>query len=64
MKRKISLLLTTLIVIMTVGCRINTKTSSTPENSNYKIGIITGTVSQGEEEYQAAQNMIAEYGAR
>lgn len=63
MKRKISLLLTTLIVIMTVGCRSNTKTTSTPENSNYKIGIITGTVSQGEEEYQAAQNMIAEYGA-
>lgn len=63
MKRKISLLLTTLMVIMTVGCRSNTKTTSTPENSNYKIGIITGTVSQGEEEYQAAQNMIAEYGA-
>lgn len=29
---------------------------------NYKIGIITGTVSQGEEEYQAAQNMAAKYG--
>lgn len=32
------------------------------EDSNYKIGIITGTVSQGEEEYQAAQNMLAKYG--
>lgn len=63
MKRKIGLLLTTLIVIMTVGCRSNTVITNTPENSNYKIGIITGTVSQGEEEYQAAQNMIAEYGA-
>ena len=29
---------------------------------NYKIGIITGTVSQGEEEYQAAQNMLTKYG--
>ena len=30
--------------------------------ADYKIGIITGTVSQGEEEYQAAQNMKAKYG--
>ncbi len=29
---------------------------------DYKIGIITGTVSQGEEEYQEAQNMLKEYG--
>ena len=29
---------------------------------DYKIGIITGTVSQGEEEYQAAQNLKAKYG--
>ncbi|HHY70000.1 MAG TPA: DUF3798 domain-containing protein [Bacillota bacterium] len=28
----------------------------------YKIGIITGTVSQGEEEYMAAQNMAEKYG--
>lgn len=32
------------------------------EDPDYKIGIITGTVSQGEEEYQAAQNMVAKYG--
>lgn len=32
------------------------------QDANYKIGIITGTVSQGEEEYQAAQNMVAKYG--
>jgi len=30
--------------------------------ADFKIGIITGTVSQGEEEYQAAQNMKAKYG--
>ncbi|MGF7012394.1 ABC-type sugar transport system substrate-binding protein [Lachnospiraceae bacterium PF1-22] len=29
---------------------------------DYKIGIITGTVSQGEEEFQAAQQMIEEFG--
>ncbi len=32
------------------------------EENAYKIGIITGTVSQGEEEYQAAQNAKAKYG--
>lgn len=31
-------------------------------DEDYKIGIITGTVSQGEEEYQAAQNMVKKYG--
>ena len=30
--------------------------------ANYKIGIITGTVSQGEEEYRQAENMKAKYG--
>lgn len=32
------------------------------QDPDYKIGIITGTVSQGEEEFQAAQRMAAEYG--
>ncbi|MBA4347495.1 MAG: hypothetical protein C0413_01390 [Clostridiales bacterium] len=32
------------------------------EKATYKIGIITGTVSQGEEEFQQAQNMKAKYG--
>jgi len=29
---------------------------------DYKIGVFTGTVSQGEEEFRAAENMIAKYG--
>ena len=33
-----------------------------PEVKPYKIGIMTGTVSQGEEEYQEAINQIAKYG--
>ncbi|HZK24748.1 MAG TPA: DUF3798 domain-containing protein [Oscillospiraceae bacterium] len=32
------------------------------EDAAYKIGIMTGTVSQGEEEYQAAQQMKEKYG--
>lgn len=31
--------------------------------ADYKIGIMTGTVSQGEEEFMAAKDMIAKYGA-
>ena len=36
-----------------------TEEAATEESADvdYKIGIITGTVSQGEEEYQAAQNL-------
>ncbi len=32
------------------------------KDKNYKIGIITGTVSQGEEEYRAAESMKKEFG--
>lgn len=32
------------------------------EKPSYKIGIMTGTVSQGEEEFRAAENMKAKYG--
>ena len=33
-----------------------------PEEKPYKIGIMTGTVSQGEEEYQEAMNQISKDG--
>ncbi|NLK27698.1 MAG: DUF3798 domain-containing protein [Clostridiales bacterium] len=60
MKRKIILLLSVLMAIFAVGCRGSQKTST--KTDDYKIGIITGTVSQGEEEYQAAQKMLETYG--
>ncbi|MBU5486524.1 DUF3798 domain-containing protein [Clostridium sp. MSJ-11] len=63
-KRILSILLSGAMAISVVGC--GSKTSSTPANtpdkSNFKIGVITGTVSQGEEEYRAAENMKKEYG--
>ena len=40
----------------------NTATAEVEEVEPYKIGIMTGTVSQGEEEYQEAMNQIAKYG--
>jgi len=38
------------------------ETPATPEAPAYKIGIMTGTVSQGEEEYRAAEKMKEKYG--
>lgn len=81
LKKAMSLLIASLMVISMVGCRSGEAPEETPgeetpveepgeeapeepsgEAEDYKIGIITGTVSQGEEEYQAAQNMLKKYG--
>lgn len=59
MKRKLILLFAVLMAFLAVGCRGSEKAST--KTDDYKIGIITGTVSQGEEEYQAAQNMVKAY---
>ncbi|MDW7670969.1 MAG: DUF3798 domain-containing protein [Bacillota bacterium] len=40
----------------------NESPAETPTDSAYKIGFMTGTVSQNEEEYRAAENMQALYG--
>ena len=60
MKRFISLLLALVMIFALTAC--STGSGSETESGDYKIGIITGTVSQGEEEYQAAQNLKAKYG--
>lgn len=70
MKKFLSLALAAVMLFSVAACR--STEDSTVDNSNdnvvestdgdYKIGIITGTVSQGEEEFQAAQNMAAKYG--
>ncbi len=72
MKKLVCLLLGLVMVFSFVGCRASEAPSTQPSESvpasdeaskdePYKIGIITGTVSQGEEEYQAAQKMAATY---
>jgi len=50
-------LVLTLLIVLTVCGEQNTALAQ-----DYKIGIFTGTVSQGEEEFRAAENMIAKYG--
>ena len=32
------------------------------DGADYKIGVVTGTVSQGEDEYRGAENAVAKYG--
>lgn len=60
MKRKLFCLTMILIMVLTlVACGNDGEPQK--ETGSYKIGIITGTVSQGEEEFQAAQKLAKEY---
>ena len=60
MKRLVTLLLALVMVFSLVACGGASKEAAS--KADYKIGIVTGTVSQGEEEYQAAQKLKAKYG--
>ena len=65
MNRLATLLLALVMVFSLVACGSSgssTSNQAASSSSSYKIGIVTGTVSQGEEEYQAAQNLKAKYG--
>ena len=59
MKRLIAMLLALAMVLSFAAC--GGEGGSEGSDADYKIGIITGTVSQGEEEYQAAQNLKNAY---
>ena len=52
------LLIATLVLGMFAGCQ----SSETEATDDWKIGILTGTVSQNEEEYRAAQAAVEKYG--
>ena len=65
MKKLMALLLAGMMTLSMTACTGGDNSSSTADNSgngasgNYKIAIITGTVSQGEEEFRAAENLKA-----
>ncbi len=62
-KKLLASILAGVMLLGIVGCTPKDPTSGGGvEGKPYKIGIITGTVSQGEEEYRAAENMKAKYG--
>lgn len=74
MKKILVALLAVLMIFSVVACRGGGGTEPTaaptegpkpteaPSGGDYKIALYTGTVSQGEEEYQAAQKMKERYG--
>ncbi len=66
MKKLLCLILALVVAMTMFACGRGQETPDTTEDpaaeEGYKIGIITGTVSQGEEEYQAAQEALATYG--
>lgn len=67
-KRLIGLALAMLMAIPMAGCNSPAATEEPAAEpaadaaASYKIGIMTGTVSQGEEEYRAAEKMKEKYG--
>jgi len=62
-KKLLASILAGAMLLSIVGCTPKDPTSGGgAKEKPYKIGIITGTVSQGEEEYRAAENMKAKYG--
>ena len=73
MKKSLALLLTVLMVFSLAACGSpapaapeepaeDAEQVAAPVEAAYKIGIMTGTVSQNEEEYRAAENMKAQFG--
>lgn len=64
-KRLLAICLSAAMIMGIAGCAPKAPTSENggeDKAKDYKIGIITGTVSQGEEEYRAAENMKKKYG--
>ena len=65
MKKLLAALLSATMIFSLAACGSSTGSgdaAETTDTPNFKIGILTGTVSQGEEEFRAAEKMKAKYG--
>ena len=66
MKRILAALLSATMIFGLAACggseTESEGTAESTETPTYKIGILTGTVSQGEEEFRAAEKMKEKYG--
>jgi len=65
LKRSLAIGLSLILTFGMVGCAKTTPTTTTPAATQAKkmhIGIVTGTVSQGEDELRGAEAMIKKYG--
>ncbi|MDD5637286.1 MAG: DUF3798 domain-containing protein [Atribacterota bacterium] len=52
-----------LVLVLVTAIVLSVMTFSALGQDKWKIGIMTGTVTQGEEEFRAAQNVLAKYGS-
>lgn len=65
MKRLLAALLSATMIFSLAACGSSTESgdaAETTEAPDFKIGVLTGTVSQGEEEFRAAEKMKEKYG--
>lgn len=62
MKKLIALALALVMLLGLVACNPSDKPDDGGKDAGFKIGIVTGTVSQGEEEYQQAVKLKEKYG--
>lgn len=60
LKKVVALLIAVVVVAGLAGCGKSTPAADTPKKA--KIGVMTSTVAQNEEEYRAAEKMVKKYG--
>lgn len=61
-KKLITLLLVTTLLVSLAGCGGGQQKADQPPGDNWKIGVITGTSSQNEEEFVAGRELVEKYG--
>ena len=62
-KKGLGVLLAAIMLIGLVGCGSKPAAEAPKDGAKkFKIGVMTGTVAQGEEEYRAAEKMVKKYG--
>lgn len=62
-KRILVALVVLSLVFSLAACKPRTPPITDPEKPAFKIGIMTGTVAQNEEEFRMAERMQAKYGS-
>jgi len=62
MKKLFAILMILIMIFPTAACAKKIDLGTSGEELGFKIGVVTGTVSQGEEEYRAAEAVKAKYG--
>ena len=62
LKKVITLLMVTILILGLAGCGGEQQGAEEPSGDDWKIGVITGTSSQNEEEFVAGRELVEKYG--